>query len=345
MHSPSESAPPGFATMAHGFFSATQNGRTVIGHGGDTIVFHTELDMLPQEGVGIFYSFNSRGKDQAVYGARKRLFDGFMDRYFPAAATVEPPTSSSANSDARQIAGRYESSRRIEHGFLSALYLLSQTVITANPDGTITMPDELLGGPISFREIAPQLWREVGGTHELALSQVDGVKTVSDSENPISVLQEASFLHSAPLNLTVLMLSLVVLLLTLLLWPFGALLRRADRATSGTSTEVKRLRLYQRLAVTFDVVYLLGWLKLIQPILNSDVAVYNGALDGVVRSLQFSGLLAIAAAVAGAWVAWRMMRTDASRLSRVWSVLVALDLLGVVWVALIGQLMSWNLNY
>jgi hypothetical protein len=40
-----------------------------------------------------------------------------------------------------------------------------------------------------------------------------------------------------------------------------------------------------------------------------------------------------------------MMRTDASRLSRIWSVLVALALLGVVWVALIGQLMSWNLNY
>jgi len=345
MHSPSESEPPGFATMAHGFFSATQNGRTVIGHGGDTIVFHTELDMLPQEGVGIFYSFNSRGKDQAVYGARKQLFDGFMDRYFPATATVGPPALSSAKSDAQQIAGRYQSSRRIEHGFLSALYLLSQTVITANPDGTITMPDELLGGPVTFREIAPQLWREVGGTHELALSHVDGVKTVSDRENPISVLQEASLLHSAPLNLTVLTLSLVVLLSTLLLWPLGALLRRADRATSGTSTEVKRLRLYQRLALVFDAVYLFAWFKLIQPILNSDVAVYNSALDSVVRSLQVSGLLAIAAAVVGVWVAWRMMRTDASRLSRLWSVLVALALLGVVWVGLIGQLMSWNLNY
>ncbi len=86
MHSPSEIAPPGFATMAHGFFREEHNGHLVIGHGGDTVVFHTELDLLPNEGVGIFYTFNSRGRDEAVYGARMALFDGFMDRYFPAPA-------------------------------------------------------------------------------------------------------------------------------------------------------------------------------------------------------------------------------------------------------------------
>jgi len=345
MHRPSESELPGFAAMAHGFFFDSKNGRTVIGHGGDTVVFHTELDLLPQEGVGIFYSFNSRGKDQAVYGARAQLFDGFMDRYFPANATVDPPALASARSDAQQIAGRYQSSRRIEHGFLSALYLLSQTVIAANPDGTITVPNEISGAAVTYREVAPQLWREAGGTHELALTHVDGIKTVSDSENPVSVLQQASFLHSAPLNLTVLMLSLIVLLSTLVLWPLGALLRRADRAASGTSIEVKRLRLYQRIAVAVDAVYLFAWFKLIQPVLNTDLGIYNSAHDWLVRSLQISGLLAIAAAAVGVYVAWRMIRADASRLSRIWSVLVALALIGVVWVAWIGQLLSWNLNY
>jgi CubicO group peptidase (beta-lactamase class C family) len=52
MHEPSEDAPPGFATMAHGFFHETRNGRTMIGHGGDTVVFHTEFDLLPKENVG-----------------------------------------------------------------------------------------------------------------------------------------------------------------------------------------------------------------------------------------------------------------------------------------------------
>ncbi|MGP1665656.1 MAG: serine hydrolase domain-containing protein, partial [Rhodanobacter sp.] len=168
MHSPSETALPGFATMAHGFFWETRNGRNMLSHGGDTIVFHTEMDLLPQDGVGIFYTFNSRGKEQAVYAARQQIIDGFMDRYFPAAAVIDPPALATAVSDAEQIAGRYQSSRRIEHGFLSALYLLSQTVISANPDGSINVPDELSGGIVNYREVAAQRWRAVGSTHELA---------------------------------------------------------------------------------------------------------------------------------------------------------------------------------
>src|SRR3984885_1694107 len=115
MHSPSEQAPAGFATMAHGFFRESHNGRTVLGHGGDTIYFHNEFELLPAEGVGIDFTFNSRGRAEAVYLAREALFDGFMDRYFPdAAALAEPPALPSAVADAQLIAGRYESSRRIE---------------------------------------------------------------------------------------------------------------------------------------------------------------------------------------------------------------------------------------
>ena len=345
MHSPSVSGLPGFSVLAHGFFSGTQNGRWFIGHGGDTIVFHTEMNLLPKEGVGIFYSFNSRGKDSAVYGARKELFDGFMDRYFPADVVADAPALPTAAADAQKIAGRYQSSRRIEHGFLSALYLLSQTVITANADGTITAPGGPGGELGTYREVAPQVWRKAGSTEALALVEVDGVKTVVDSENPVSVLHPASALHSAPLNLTVLSLSLLVLLSTLAIWPLGAVLRRADRATSGASPQLRRLRQIQRHAVAVDAVYLLAWFLLIQPVLSTDLAIYSTANDWLVATLEISGLFAIGAALAGVWAAWRMQRAEASRGSRVWSVLVALALLGIVWIGVIGQLITWNLNY
>lgn len=344
MHSPTETSLPGFGVMAHGFFHGTQNGRTVIGHGGDTVVFHTECNLLPQEGVGIFFSFNSRGKDAAVYGARKELFDGFMDRYFPAVPAAELPVLPTAKEDAQRIAGRYESSRRVEHGFLSVLYLLEQAVITANADGTITAP----GGPgemATFREVGPQLWRKAGGSQTLALKNIDGVKTVLDSENPVSVLQEASFARGAPLNLTVLSLSLLVIVATLLLWPLSALLRRADRATSGASGEVRRLRKVQRIAVAVDAAYLLGWFILIKPVLSTELGIYSTANDWIIATAELSGLLAVAAAGAAVWAAWRMRRTDASPLARTWSVIVALALLGVVWIGMVGQLMRWNLNY
>ncbi len=345
MHGATESAPEGFARMAHGFFLATQNGRTVLGHGGDTVVFHTELNLLPQEGVGIFFSFNSRGKESSVYGARKELFDGFMDRYFPGAATVTPPALATARADALKIAGRYEGSRRVEHGFLSVLYLLEQTVIAATPEGTIKVPDPIVGGLVEFREIAPQVWRRIGGAQTLMLTEVGGVKTVVDSENPVSVLQEASFLRSASLNLTVLSLSVLVLLATLAMWPLGALLRRADRAVSGASPALRRLRLVQRVAVAVALAWLFVWFLLIQPVLVTDLRLYSYANDWLVGLVEASGLLAVAAAAAGAWAAWRMFRVDASPLARTWSVLVALALLGLLWVGAVGQLLTWNLNY
>ncbi len=346
MHSPSYQHKdlPGFGTMAHGFFHVRHNGRLLIGHGGDTIVYHTEMNLLPEEKVGIFFTFNSRGKDSAVYGARKELMDGFMDRYFPAPAAAEQPTLATAQADAHKIAGRYQSSRRVDHGFLRFFYLLQQTVITANPDGTIAVPDGL-GQMGTYREVGPQLWRKVDGAQMMALREINGVKTVIDSDNPVSVLQEASFLNSSPLNVSILLLSFLVLTLALVAWPVGALLRRADRAASGASPELQRLRRFQRGAVLVALLYIAAWFILIKPVLSTDVAVYHSGIDWIVGLLEASGLLAIGAAAVGVWVAWRMRRVDASRLTRAWAVLVAFGLLGVVWLGLVGHLITWNLNY
>lgn len=345
MHSPSAPALPGFDTMAHGFFYQTRNGRVMIGHGGDTQIFHTELDLLPQQGVGIFYNFNSRGRDSAVYGARQALIEGFMDRYFPAPAKLpEPPALPSAQRDAQAIAGHYQSSRRIEHGFLSLFYVLQQTQIVARPDGAIIGPGRLQGHAV-FHEIAPQRWREVGGTRQLALTTVSGVKTVVDSEDPISVLQAVPAWRSAPLNLAIFLGSLVVLIWTLVLWPLSALLRRGERAESGLSLEVRRVRLVGRFLALGAGVYLAAWYMLLKPVLDLQLEVYSPRIDVVVSALEILGFLTIPAAAVSIWVAWRMFVLKAPWLSRIWSVLLSAALVGVVWLAVIGRLIGFNLNY
>jgi len=347
MQSPSETGLPGFGTMAHGFFYDIHNGRIVIGHGGDTVLFHTELDLLPQENVGICYTFNSRGKNNAIYGLRAALFDGFMNRYFPAPARSVPmPTWPAAVHDAQDIAGLYQSSRRVEHGFLSLFYLLQQSTIAANANGTITAPGAPgLDGDATFREVGPQLWLDVNGTRKLALTHVDGVKTVIDSEDPISVLQAVPFLRSAPLNLTVLLGSVTILIWSLVLWPLAPLLRRGDRAVIAIQSPVRRLRLWLRIAVAVDAAYLAAWALLLAPILSSQVQVYSFRLDPVVRTLQCAGLPVVAAACVGVWVAWRMFKLDAPWLSRIWTIVVVTALLGIVWLGVMGNLMSFNLNY
>ena len=345
MHSPSETALPGFSTMAHGFFYEIKNGRTVIGHGGDTVFFHTEFDLLPEEGVGIFYNFNSRGRDSAVYGLRKELFDQFMDRYFP---PVSPPSDpapvASAVADAQKIAGRYQESRRVEHGFLSIFYLLQQTVISAKPDGTIAAPRFLEPGEATFREIAPGLWSEVGGTRELALRNVDGIKTVIDSAEPTSVLQPVPFLRAAPLNLTILLASIAMLAVTAALWPFAAFVRRHYGRTADAK-ELRRLRRVIGAVVVFELLYVAAWVWLLMPVLDLELWVYSTRFDPVVRTLQLAGLLAIGAAAVGIWSLWRISRLRSSRMVWVRNAALAAALLGIVWIGFAGHLFSFDLNY
>jgi CubicO group peptidase (beta-lactamase class C family) len=345
MHSPSEVALPGFSTMAHGFFHESRNGRTLIGHGGDTLFFHTELELLPQEGVGIFYSFNSRGREDAVYGLRKAVLDQFMDRYFPAppmATPAEPAALPSAKADAQKIAGRYETSRRVEHGFLSVFYLLQQTVIGANPDGTLSAPRFLAPGEAQFREVAPDTWQEVGGHRRLALQNVNGIATIADSDDPTSVLQLVPLHRSAALNLTVLLGSFIVLLVAVLLWPITYWVRRHyQRPLSGG----RGPRTVLRVAALFDLLWLGAWFMVVSPVLSIQLDFYSTALDPVIRTLQVVGVMVVALAAVGLWNLWRLWGSDASWTARIGNGLIAAGLVGLVWTGVIGGLISFNLNY
>lgn len=345
MHEPSQDAPPGFATMAHGFFHETRNGRTMIGHGGDTVVFHTEFDLLPEENVGITFTFNSRGRDDSVYAARKALVDEFMNRYFPAKSQVqEVEAIASAADDARRIAGRYESSRRIVHGFLSVFYLLQQTTIAMNPDGTIVMPREAGPGDAVFREIDKDLWQEVGGNRRVALREVDGIRTVIDSTDPSSVLQAVPIRRNSVLNMTALAGSLVVLLAVVAWWPASAMLRRHYRA-SAEDPMIQSLRRRVRWIAAGNLIYCCAWMWVLAPVVKLELEFYSSRLDPLIRTLQVGGVAVVIANAFGVLSLWQLGRLKSGWSGWLRAGLMAAAFAGIVWIGLIGQLIGFNLDY
>jgi hypothetical protein len=227
---------------------------------------------------------------------------------------------------------------------LSVFYLLQQTVIGANADGTISAPNEFEPGEARFREVAPDVWHEVDGTRQLALRNVNGVKTVMDSQDPTSVLQEVPAKRSAPLNLTVLVGSFLVLAGAVLLWPVSYLVRRHYRP-AAQPVETQRMRSLLRVAAAFDVVWLIAWSAVLTPALSVQLDFYGTGHDTLIRALQIAGLIVIALAVAGIWSAWRLFKREGSWASRVGNGLVAAALVGLVWIGFIGGLLGFNLNY
>ncbi len=78
-----EHTPP-LSGMALGFYHEDRDGHVIIGHAGDTDAFHSDLHLLLNDGVGLFMSLNSAGKDGAApTSCAAALLDAFMDRYLP----------------------------------------------------------------------------------------------------------------------------------------------------------------------------------------------------------------------------------------------------------------------
>ena len=330
--------------MALGFFEENRNGHRVRGHGGDTIVFHSDLDLFVDDGVGIFFSLNSRGESDSVYAIRQALFDAFVDRYFPSRAQQAPPSSAvtSAKEHAQLIAGRYQSSRRIESAFISVLYLLSQTVISANDDGTIDVPTFPTNKPKRYREISPFVWNEEGGQRKVALVGEGSSRDVYSSDDPSSILQPVPAWKSTVWNLSLLCAAIAIMLIVLILWPVSALLRRKYRQPSTSAGKELLVTRVLRVAALIDVVYLLAWIVPLSPILSNHLEAYSSSLDLYIRLLQVGGPLVIAAALAGIWAACQKSQKWTTA---VWHILSAGALVGIVWIAVITKLISSNLNY
>lgn len=343
MYQPSAPHQPDFTTMAHGFFSGSINGKRLIGHGGDTIWFHTDMNLIPEEGVGFFVSFNSRGKDNAVYGMRERILDDFMDRYFPVQDDEPVPLAiRSAKTDAQALAGKYRSSRRIQTAFLKMLYTLQQTTVVANEDGTISFASE---PDTKYRETAPGLWRDPDSEHALYVSTVDGQLTITQSNNPVSVLQKVRLAENAGLNTFLLFGSLNIIVLALVAWPLSWWCRRLyGQPLDLTGRGLVAYRLTRYLMVG-NMIYLFGWYIALLPVLQMQLDGFGLSLDPLLFILQAGALVPLTGAGVGIWNAWLTVRSDRHGMAKAGSVLFATALCGLAWVAFIGGLMSFTLEY
>jgi hypothetical protein len=200
-------------------------------------------------------------------------------------------------------------------------------------------------GQNTFHEVAPDLWRQVDGTRQLALQRVENIKTVVDSEDPTSVFQAVPFHRSSALNLPLFLIAFAIVALTVIFWPISWLVRRGYGVQSSQSAPLRRVRLYTQLAAAFDVLYLIAWMMLLKPVLSLDLQVYSAALDPLVRALQLAGLATIAAAVVGLWSSWRLFRLKVSIRYRLWNGALVAAMLGIVWIGFVGKLIGFNLNY
>jgi CubicO group peptidase (beta-lactamase class C family) len=347
MHESLFEATPPVNGMALGFFEADRNGRRILEHGGDTQFFHSQLALFMDDDVGLFMSFNSLGVDAAVGGIRTALFQQFADRYFPAPIPLEA-TAATALEHGRLVAGLYASSRRAETTFFAAVGFLGQFRIDVNADGALVIPPltALNGQPKLWREVAPFVWREVGGKERLAAQIVDGrVRFLGyDGTSGIEVFVPVRAGKSSAWITPVLTASLAALLLTVIAWPAAALVRgRYGAAFALSGQEAAAYRAVRATGVV-NLLFVLGWSVLIQTGM-SDLAVFDGRADVWFSLLHLLGVLGAIGAIIAIWNAWLAVRSARPWRSKIWNILLAVSCLAITWFGFTFNLIEPGVRY
>jgi CubicO group peptidase (beta-lactamase class C family) len=349
MHATALTVIPPLNRMLLGFYETNYNGRRVIAHGGDTQWFHSYLHLYMDDGVGLYVSLNSAGKEGAAGAIRAALFEQFSDRYLAGPTPDGTVSAEMAAAHAQLIAGRYDSSRRLDSSFFSFLNLLDAVQVLANADGTISVSarNGLNGQVLKWREIAPYVWREVGGKELLAAEVVAGrvARFSMNQVSPFTVFEPTPWWRSSAWLLPSLSVAFAALLLTSVLWPVTAIVRRRYGASLGLLGRDLQAYRWIRIAASAAFVTMLVWGGTLVTMI-SKLSRLSPRLDGWIWVLHFLALVVfVGAAVIAGWNAWVTVTGKRGWFSKLWSVLLIAACLVVLWVALVFHLIDFSVHY
>jgi len=332
--------------MCYGFYEETRNGHRIIGHGGDTVYFHSDLHLVLDQHVGFFVSYNSAGTAAGLGDSpRANLWEAFLDRYYPYSVHVE--SAAGAKDAAKAVSGTYTLSRRSDTSLFKIASLLGQITVSPVGDGDIEV--SLLTGangkPKRWQAVSATTFVERDGQDKLIFKPDQSGKLQMILPFPFFIGQPVGTLENGKLLLTVFVVSLVVMLLTLILWPIAWFVRRHyGRKLELTSVE-RLLRLGVRLVFVLDLIFIASLLGLVTYGLTH-LEIFSSQGTKWFYLVQFIGVVGAAGtliALANALFAWKSkQRTIWGRLG---ATVLLLACVGLLWFSMAGKLLHFSSNF
>jgi hypothetical protein len=158
MHARSFGHDPRLPGWALGFYEKSSHGLRIIGHGGDTQWFHTDLALIPSENLGVFVSYNTNTGGELSFGP---FLTAFLDHYYPAA-----PVEGTRRGDLGRFAGTYLFNRMSYTTFQKAIGLASSIPVRVAEDSTLIVASPF--GEMRLVEVDSLLFQDVTGETQVA---------------------------------------------------------------------------------------------------------------------------------------------------------------------------------
>ena len=269
-----------------GFYEQSSHGVQLIGHGGDTQWFHTNLTIAPEHNWGIFVSYNSAPGGELSFGP---FLQTVLDHYYP----VETPALASARDtiDSAYM-GSYRVNRSSYTTMEKAAGLASAVKVARDKNPTLLQLQSPLG-KARFMAAGPDLFHEVDG-HERIAFRRDNSGNVTHlflGSVPMMGLERLAW-YETPLLHQLLLAMAVLLFLTSPIVVFGSwILHRRFR-------ELPRLSRSERLArwsAVLVAVLSLGFVAGLVAIISNPGGLIKGNADSLNVVLAIPVLIAILA--------------------------------------------------
>ena len=169
MHAQLFTHDPRLTGMAHGFFENEANGQRVLNHGGDTLLFHSGLYLLPESNTGLFISTNGVNGSLTV----KAVWKGFIDRYYPAGDPPVLSPSADFSERAALYAGQYYPARSSFTTFEKMMRAMTPLIVQVAENNEVVVNQ--MGQILRFVEVEPGLLVNITEPDDrLVLKEVDG---------------------------------------------------------------------------------------------------------------------------------------------------------------------------
>lgn len=322
MHARAFTHDPRINGFGLGFYEKSSHGLRIIGHGGDTQWFHSDLALIPSEGLGVFVSYNTNTGGALSFGP---FLTAFLDHYYPT-----PPPNGIRRAGVERFAGTYLFNRMSYTTFQKALGLASPIAIAVGPDSTLVASTPF--GAVRFVEVDSLLFEDVNGGWQLAF-RTDGRGAVTHGflgPAPMMALERWSGLRSPYLHRAVLGGSLVVFAGFLV----AAVSRWFRRRRGEGPIPAAPLATGRRVMALAALANLLFVVLFVALAVGNSQALMSDSPRGLQVALLMP-VLGLALTLAAAWFTWQAWRQSAGS---------AWDRLRLTSTVIVGFLYAWSLN-
>lgn len=250
MHAQLYTPDPRLDGVAHGFFEKTINGQHLLGHDGASFLFHSDLQLIPGQNVGLFVSTNGTAGGSVAQAVVK----AFMDRYYAEPELSDPQ---SAPGFAQRIApylGEYTPVRGNFTSFEKMGRLMSPLHIRQGSDGILVLSG--VSPAKRFAEVEPGLLQDIDKpTFQLVYrADLDGRMFLM---NGSFAMVKIPWYEGSTLHRLLFLGGALLFLAALIIWPISFFVGWRKRSTATRPTPIWD-RLARWIAALFGLLLLLS---------------------------------------------------------------------------------------